>query len=327
MNLFWKRIPKTAKFEQEMADRHELFHTFVKTEKSELLAEFKELAEINFKQAKKQFKKKSDYTESELFQKEVRFKELQQDTDIKNFLRFEKSNAFDFTKQFKQFFYDEFAANKLDAKKWINAYRWSHQHINGNYSNPNEFQAYTEGENTEVIDGQLHIITKRKDAEGRVWTANKGFVKQPFKYTSDLISGENHLTEKGCILVKFKLDGAKKPLQHFIRVYDDKNQRCITLMESFSARKFRVGSSLKDRKSTDFYSLVSGLNLEKDFHILEMEWNSEIVIWRINGHLIHQDSNIPNMKEMHLSIGSLLSGKKGGEGKIIIDYIRIFKDR
>ncbi len=327
MNLFWKRIPKTANYEQDIADRHELYHVFIKTEKSALLSEYKEFAEIDFNKAKKQFKKKEDYLNSELAEKEKHFNKLQQDSDIKNYLKYEKSNAFDFSKQFKQFFTDDFSVNKLDSKKWINAYRWSYNHIKGSYSNPNEFQAYTEGENTEVIDGQLHLITKRKDAEGRVWNKENGFVLKPFKYTSDLISGENHLTAKGCIQIKFKTLGASKSLQHFIRIFDDKNQRSITLMESVSKRKFRVGRSSKDKKQSDFYSTISGKNLEKDFHLLELEWNSEVVIWRLNGYTIHQDSRIPNIKDMHLCLGSCLLNEKGNEGKMIVDYIRIFKDR
>lgn len=327
MNLFWKRIPKTAKFEQEMADHHELYHAFVKTEKSEILAEYKELAEINFKQAKKQFKKKEEYKESPLYEKEIRFNELQQDSDIKNYLRYENTDAFDFVKRFTQVHSEEFSGNKLDTEHWLNAYRWSYKQIKGNYSNPGEFQAYTEGDNTEVIDGQLHIITKRKDAEGRVWSEQKGFITSPFKYTSDLITGESFTNEGGCILIKFKLDGTKKPLQHFIRTYDEKNQRATTIMESISKRKFIVGRSLRGHKETDLYSNISGINLEKDFHILELEWNTEVVSWRLNGYLIHQDSRVAKISDLHLAIGSRLTGEKDSEGKIIIDYIRVFNDR
>jgi len=327
MNLFWKRIPKTAKFEQDMADRHELYHSFVKTEKSKLLADYKELSEVNFKQARKQFKTKAEYLNSPLYEKEVRFKELSQDSDIKNYLRYEKSDAFHFIKRFTQIHAEDFSDNKLDNKRWANAYRWSHEHIKGNYSNPGEFQAYTEGENTEVIDGQLHIITKRKDANGRVWSEKKGFITAPFKYTSDLITGESFTNGGGCILIKFKLDGTEKPLQHFIRTYDEKNQRSTTVMESLSKRKFRVGRSLRAHKETDLYSDIKGINLEKDFHILELEWNSEVVSWRLNGYLIHQDSRVAKISDLHLAIGSRLTGEAGSEGKIIIDYIRVYADR
>ncbi len=325
MNLFWKRITKTATFEQEMADRHELYHSFVKTEKSALLEEYKELCEINFKQAKKEFKKKSDYMASPMYAKEERFKTLHQDSDIQNYLHFEKSNAFNFNEQFTQVSTEEFSGNKLD-KKWVNAYRWSYSQIKGNYSNPGEFQAYTEGKNTEVIDGQLHIISKRKDAVGRTWDKEKGFISKPYKFTSDLIAGEPFSSDKGCILIKFKVQGAAKPLHHFIRAYDNKNQRCITLLESNSKRKFKVGRAQRNGKD-NLYNTISGLNMEKDFHILELEWNKEVVIWRLNGHLLHQDTHVEDMKDLHLVIGSYLSGPKEAEGKIIVDYIRIFDQR
>lgn len=326
MNLFWKRITNTAKFEQAMADRHELYHTFVKTEKSEQLAEYKQLAEIDFKEAKKEFKKKAEYLESPMHAKELRFNKLKQDSDIQNYLRFEKSDAFKFYEQFHQVSFEEFSGNQLNKEKWLNAYRWSYAQIKGNYSNPGEFQAYTEGKNTEVIDGQIHILTKRKDADGRSWSTDKGFITKPYKFTSDLIAGESFSGEKGCVLIKFKVQGAAKPLHHFIRAYDDKNQRCITLLESNSKRKFTVGRTQRNGKDK-LYNHISGLNLEKDFHILELEWNKEVVIWRINGHLIHQDTRIDDMTQMHLTIGSYLSGKKGAEGKIIVDYIRTFDER
>jgi len=326
MNLFWKRIANTGKFEQEIANRHALYHAFVRTEKSALLDEYKELSGIDFKKAKKEFKKKADYEQSSMYEKELRFKELNQDRDILNYLKFEKRNAFTFNGQFKQVAFEEFSGNKLDTNRWVNAYRWSHAHIKGNYSNANEFQAYTEGDNTEVIDGQLHIITKRKDAEGRVWDKDKGFITKPFQYTSDLISGNTFSTEKGSVLIKFKLQGAHKPLHHFIRAYNDDNQRCITLMESLSKRKFIVGRTQRNGKDK-LFNTITGLNLEKDFHILQLEWNTEVVTWRINGTLIHQDSRVDDMTAMHLTIGSYLSGSKGAEGKIIIDYIRTYNER
>lgn len=325
MNLFWKRIPKTANFEQDMANRHALYNTFVKTEKSALLAEYKELAEINFKQAKKEFKKKEEYLESSLYQKELRFTELEKDSDIMNYLRYEKTNAFDFNKRFTQIQFEEFSGNLLNSKEWKNAYRWSYDQIKGNYSNPGEYQAYTEGENTEVIDGQLHIVTKRKEAQGRVWTSEHGFMMKPFNFTSDLITGEYITNNKGCMLIKFKLEGAKKPLRHFIRAYDNKNQRCISILESLSTRKFLVGRSTRDGESR--YAKTRGINLEKDFHILEMDWNNEVVSWRLNGYLIHQDTRLTGIDNLHLAIGSCLKGPKGSEGKIIVDYIRIFNDR
>ena len=98
-------------------------------------------------------------------------------------------------------------------------------------------------------------------------------------------------------------------------------------MESLSKRKFKVGRSLRGHQERDLYSKISGVNLEKDFHVLEMEWNSEVVSWRLNGYLIHQDSRITKVSNLHLAIGSRLTGEKGNEGKIIIDYIRIFVDR
>ncbi len=328
MNLFWKRIPKTAAFEQKIIDNHALYHAVVKTEKSDLLAEYRELAEINFKQTKKQFRSKKAYRQSPMYEKELRINALKQDSDIKQFLHVEQSNAFDFIKHYKEIYLDDFSGHDLDKEQWINAYRWSYRHIKGNYSNINEFQAYTEGKNTEVIDGQVHIVTKRKEAEGRIWHKDKGFLKKSFKFTSDLITGESHLNRSGCVLIKFKLEGACKALQHFIRAYDDNNQRCITLLESLSPRKFRIGRSLKTKEGQDdFYSNVSGINLEKDFHILELEWNSEIMSWRINGRLIHQDFRMPEIRNMHLTIGSRLTKEAGGEGRIIVDYIRYYRDR
>lgn len=325
MNLFWKRIAKTANFEQEMANRHSLYHTFVKTEKSELLKEYKELADIDFKQAQKQFDSISEYKENPLFEKETRFNKLKEDSDIKTFLLYDKTNAFDFQKRYTQVSFEEFSGNKLDTSVWSNAYKWSNGQIKGNYSNEGEYQAYTDGENTEVIDGQLHITTKRKSAQGLVWSSEKGFITKPFDYTSDLISGINPTSESGCVLVKFKTESTNKAVQHFIRAYDAKNQRCITLLESKTKRKFMVGRSVRGKE--ELYSKITGLNTQKDFHILEMEWNSEIVSWRINGQLIHQDSRISEMKEMHLTIGSRITNKKGGEGKIIVDYIRVFDER
>lgn len=326
MNLFWKRITSTAKFEQEMADLHEDFHSFEKTKTSDLLKEFTDLSEIDFAQAKQQYKQKGEYQASDLYPKEQRFNQLNEDSDIKNYLRYENSHKLDFYKHFEQTISEEFSGNKLNEEEWVNAYRWSNDHINGNYTSEGEYQAYTEGVNTDVIDGELHISTKRKDTEGRIWDKKKGFCTKPFKYTSDLIAGKEHLTDEGCVMVKFKVEGSQRPLQHFIRAYDAKNKRCITLMESLSKRKFVVGrSSIQNGKLVDLHNTIKGVNLQKDFHIIEVEWNKEIVSWKLNGHLIHQESRLIDSRNMHLVIGSRLTGAKGKEGKIVVDYIRYFK--
>ena len=325
MNLFWKRLPKTSRFEQEMADRHEAYNALVRLEESHLLEEFEALSEINFKLDKKEFKRQEDYEKSPLFEKEQRYRDLLEDSDIKTYLKYHHSDDLNYFKQRKQVFYDEFSGDHLDDSQWVSAFRWSYNALNGSYSLPTDCQAYSEGENTDVIDGQLQIITKRKDVEGRVWTADKGFVTKSFKFSSDVISGESHLEREGTVVVKFKLDGAQQSLQHFIRACDDKNQRCISLFESLGIRKFKVGHMQKD--SRGMFSNVTGKNMQKDFHIIELDWNSEIMSWRLNGVLIHQDTTFPEMDKMHLLLGSKVNGEKAQEGKIIVDYIRIYGQR
>lgn len=325
MNLFWKRLPDTSKYEQEMANRHEAYHAYVRLEESQLLNEYKALAEINFKLDKKEFKHKEDYEKSALYEKELRFLELQKDSDIKNYLKYHNSDKLDFFKRYKEVFIEDFSDKRIDELQWVPAFRWSYNQMHGCYSLENEYQAYSEGQNVDVINGQLQVITKRKDSEGRKWTEKKGFTTENYKFTSDVISGESHLEKSGSVIIKFKLDGAKKPLQHFIRACDDKNQRCISLLETFGIRSFKVGHTQREKQG--LYSKVTGKNLQKDFHILELDWNSEIMSWRLNGLLIHQDTAAPDMDRLHLLIGSKVNNPKGEEGKIIIDYIRIYGER
>lgn len=326
MNLFWKRLPKTNIYELEMANRHEAYNSLVRLEESQLLEEYQALTEINFKLDRKQFKNRKEYEKSPLYKKELRFKEIAEDSDIKNYLKYAKSDNLSFIKQHKQVFFEEFSGNSgLDKTQWISAFRWSDDLLHGCYSSEDEYQAYSEGKNTDVIDGQLHLTTKRKDAEGRAWTTNKGFVTKNYKFTSDVISGESHLEKTGSVIIKFRVEGAKKPLQHFIRACDDKNQRSISILETFGSKKFKVGHT--ERNKQGLFSKVTGKNLEKDFHILELSWTEEIMNWRLNGLLIHQDTTFPYMDHMHLLIGSKLNSPKEQEGKIIIDYIRIYGKR
>jgi hypothetical protein len=324
MNLFWKKVPKTSKLEQDVANKHELYHAFKKTEKSNLLESYLELAEIDFKQARRHFKKKKDYLKSEFYQKELHLKELKQDSDICNYLAHEKSDTFNYFKNYKQTNFEEFTGNKIDSTMWIPAYSWSYNQVKGNYTSEGEFQAYTEGENTDIVDGELHITTKRKEKEGRTWKSNVGFINLPYKFTSDLISGMPITMNDGCLMIKFRLEGASKSLQHFITLHDEKNRESIILMQSKKKNKFVVGKKTQKGNKT---STVSGINLQKDFHILEMEWNHEIISWRINGVLIWQENNTIENKDMNLVIGSRVRNKKGKEGKIIVDYVRLFGDR
>ena len=141
MNLFWKRLPDTSKYEQEMANRHEAYHAFVRLEESQLLKEYEALAEINFKLDKKAFKHKADYEKSALYEKELRFIELQEDSDIKNYLKYQKSDKLDFYKRYKEVFYDEFSGKRIDEAQWVPAFRWSYNQIQACYSSENEYQA------------------------------------------------------------------------------------------------------------------------------------------------------------------------------------------
>ena len=326
MNLFWKKIPRTSILEQEMTNHHILYHAFVKTEKTALLEEYKELSTINFKSVKKEYKNKAEYNNSTMREKELRYQTLSKDSDIKNYLHYEKSNKLKFHENFTQSSFEEFSGKEIDSNKWDNSYKWSYDQMKRNYSNANEFQAYTEGENTAVIDGLLQISTKQKNTEGRCWDEKRGFIMKPYNYTSDVISSNTFTSDKGCVIIKFKLSGASKSLHHFIRAYDSKNQSCITLLESKSKRSFVVGRNIRGENNSDF-SKITGINLEKNFLLLELEWNKEVISWRINGHLIYQKSNKVDMANMHLAIGSYLSNPNGNEGNIMIDYIRYFKER
>ena len=68
----------------------------------------------------------------------------------------------------------------------------------------------TEGNNVELSNGALKIVTRQEKATGKSWDPERGFFPREFDYTSGLINtGKSFRQQHGRFAAKIKLTGGQ----------------------------------------------------------------------------------------------------------------------
>ncbi|MFB6318944.1 family 16 glycosylhydrolase [Saccharicrinis sp. FJH54] len=268
------------------------------------------------------------WNHTEQAKKEQRFHNLDQDINIKNYVRFHNSNMFDLYKFYDITFAEDFAPEKLDMHKWQTAFQLGSDFGQGNYSLSNHLQAYSNGRNIEISRDYMTIDTRAENTTGRIWDKDHGFIQKEMKYTSGVIStGKSFKQNQGIFKVKLKTD-SHAPVAHSVQLVSAKGNIQIKLLQISQKGKPMVGVSTYDgKRHTIRTSRIKGLNPNSDFHIFSVEWQNEMLIWKVNDkEVFRTEIRLPG-EEMALELASMIykTKKHPAPGKLIVDWIKVYK--
>lgn len=254
--------------------------------------------------------------------KEVRYAELLKDEDI-IFMQKADMKLIANHEHYDLLWQDDFLWTNLKESDWKPGFAYP-DGFKAVHSYSNERQAYVGGRNVETANSKLYINTKKESVEGAAWDEKKGLTMMPFEYTSDVINMDKIAFEEGMtISVKAKCNGT---LNHGIYLRSKKHLPFISVFD-FTGKKLWCG--MKDSvKSDKQLKCLDGLLPLVDT-VFAVSWYQDEIIWYVNNMEVYRTKNtMPKGEKLYLHCYSFqFKNNKISEGKLEVDWIRIFRNR
>jgi len=337
-------INKQEKEFKQLAKSHQLksffklqnsqkFKDFQTFEKSKELADYLNLEKYLASEEHKEILKSIGEKENDEANKKKKFEDFKNSKKFKWYLSVKDSNKFDIIKKWEVVFEDDFTGSELDSEKWMTRYLWGDKLINDAYALETDKAFPTDGNNIELSNSALKIVTRNEKTEGKVWKQPFGFVPQEFDYSTGLISSAKSFRLKyGKVEAKIKVNYAK-PVNYNFWMASEKNLPHVDILK-LNKKKTKVElahhtGDLSDKGPNSIKSEFNGLDLAQDYFIYTFIWTPEKLVWKINDVVVNeQKKNIPQ-EEMYMVFSSSMTGKATGSGlpaSLEIDWIRCYKE-
>ncbi len=300
------------------------YKEYTRLNDSYIIKEYEKLKERvsseEFKQADQFWSDKNRWQSTPEYKQEERFKELAKNPDIAFFLR-EKPERFNALRSLSRSFIDEFDWNVLSKSNWNFGFHYGNKELVSDHSYTNEQQANNSGKNISVVNGKLHVATRKEQVRTRAWDPAKGFVEKDFDYTSDIMqSAEKFRQQYGIFQAKLRCTGK---INHAFWLGCDNKQPLIKIFH-FDGKTLRMGRT--DENGTDETN-VTGLNFSK-FHVYTLIWTENELVWMINNLVVNRISTHIPKEEMYLAFNSFITqSQTPQEGLLEVDWVRVYEDR
>jgi len=285
-----------------------------------------------FAERKKYLLSKNKFEQTEAYKKLQEFRTLESSEKVKWYFKVKDSHKFDELKHWNLSFHDDFDGKTIDTQRWLTKFFWGDALINKAYSFATNEQFYSDGDNLELKNGTLKIVTRKEKAEGLAWDKKFGFITKSFNYTSGVINtGHIYRQTEGKIEAKVKISCVNGVSHAFYLVGDkmlpelDVFLKSDSKQNSISGAYFWTNGSAKVRKSVHS---ISGLKLDSKFYILGVEWDAKAIVWTINGTPYKIQPNLSPNVPLYLVFASGVNGNID-ESKLPaymeIDWVKCWK--
>lgn len=252
------------------------------------------------------------------YDKELRFKELSNSNEVREYLS-QTAEDKEMLQHTQLVLNEEFHWNSLVDSNWEAAFHYKGKELVRLHSFYNEKQANHGGKNISTRDNKLYLQTLKENVTAKTWHPEKGFIDQPFEYTSDVMqTALKFKFKEGIIKIKMRCSGklhhafwlgsdAKLPHINIFH-FDGKNIR----MENITQNEVE-GITIKGIKSTDFY-------------VYTLKWTKKELIWSVNNVDVFRSTTDVPQESMYLALNSFIPQKTAGsEGMIEVDWIRVYQ--
>jgi hypothetical protein len=277
---------------------------------SALLREFIELhGEVRssaFKQRVVYLKNRKKHKQSDPYKCRQEYRQRKHSAMVKQYFRLQKKYAAMFAEleRWTVVFEDHFREEKL-AKHWNTKPFWSTRQLSESYVQ-NVEEHGLDAQNVYIQGGVLTIATKEAANTGLAWDEKYGFIPSRFNYTSGTVNTAGHFQTKpkqGKIEIKLRIPAAKN-VYHACWLNCGKKTPAVSLF-NFCNNKYEIG--LYQDEYDDKLCRRVTLNHNR-FYIVQLEWNEDYIVWRINGKKIAQKANTID-QSLFLNITSGIVGK------------------
>ena len=329
-----KEIKDALKFEN--SKKYELYTTALASDKLKEYNELKDYVESDdFKKTKEYMNTKDKFKLSDEYKDLQEYKQLGNSDKIKWYYKHKDDKKFDFYKKWRNTFYDDFDKTELDNEKWLTQYYLGKKFLKEGYSQATDQQLFTNGENLNIGNSILTILTQKEEANGKIWHPRFGFYPTKFQYTSGLINtAESFRQQYGIFRAKIKIDNGY-PLKHGfwmvpdrispeidIFSFDKKSPRKVNLNNYWG--EFNAQEKVGIEKST-----LSGPDFSNDYYIFSLEWKPGQLLWKINGITVKKTTKGVPEEPLYMIINSGVQADTDEDklpGKMHIDWVEAYQE-
>lgn len=224
-----------------------------------------------------------------------RYEELAKHEDIKLFLKYTKEEIEEL-KSYKQVWNEEFDAAM--GAEWKTGFVYPSEQLIADHSHVSEQQAYVKGQNTQVSNSVMTVLTKKQAVNAAAWHPTKGMLMKDFTYSSDVWhTAKAVVPATGVLLAKVLLEGNAK---HTICLTTPKMQHTLPVLHE-----------------------VAG---HKGYAIYTLVWNAKEVIAYVNDQEVARTKNTLSGEKMHILMRSYIPENQDATNATMnVDWIRVYE--
>lgn len=251
---------------------------------------------------------------SEEYKTEQRYLALANSEDIKFFYTSRKEKI-DWAELFRPAFDDDMSS----SKNWKAGYGYANPAMKDGHSRTSELQAYNGGKNTFFAEGRMDIETRNESKKAVAWDEKKGFVEHIFEYTSDVMNTKEAFSqESGMFMAKVRSQGAG---HYFFGLTTGKKDSPMIALYHWNGSNPQMG--LVNGMKTQMENLSM---LRSVYHIYTFRWTKNELIWYVNDlEVLRLPNRLPKEPMFFLAQSWLPGKEKGGEGKLKVQWARVYK--
>ena len=285
------------------------------SELKQLIELEKETSTEDFKQRNALWADEKRWVHSEEYKKEKRYLELAKSEDIKFYFT-SREEKIDWAELFRPSFDDDMTS----SKNWKPGYGYANPAMKDGHSRTSEHQAYNGGKNTFFAEGRMDLETHQESKKTVAWDERKGFIEHVFDYTSDVMNTkEAFAQESGLFMAKVRSQGFG---HHFFGLTTGKLKSPMVALYHYNGSTHQMG--YVDGLKTQMANLTGVLR--SMYHVYSFRWTKHELIWYVNNlEILRLPNRLPKEAMFFLAQSWLPKTEKGGEGKLKVQWARVFR--
>ena len=258
---------------------------------------------------------KKRWQHSKAYVREMRFKELGKMNDIQFYFSQDKAQV-----ERAERFLLTFDEKMVSGANWKPGFGYASASLKDGHSIASEKQAYNGGKNTFFVNSNMEIELREETKKAIAWDSKKGFIEQTFNYTSDVMNTkEAFAQEQGLFMVKMRSQGAGC---QFLGLTSGKNGQPMLALYFYDGKKVQMG---KVANGQTRLTKLSGASRSK-YYVYSLRWTAEELIWYVNNMEVFRMANDLTKDQLFFLAQSFIpSTAKAGEGKMGVEWIRVYK--
>ncbi len=284
--------------------------------------ELKQLTELEKETSTEDFQKRNAlwkdekrWQHSEEYKKEQRYLALAKSDDIKFYFG-QREEKIDWAELFRPAFEDDMSS----SKNWQAGFGYANPAMKDGHSRTSERQAFNGGKNTFFVEGRMDLETREESRKAIAWDEKRGFVEQVFDYTSDVMNTKAAFAqESGMFMAKVRSQGVG---HHFFGLSTGQLNAPMIALYHYNGKVHQMG--LVNGMKTQMADLTG--MLRSMYHIYTFRWTKNELIWFVNNmEVLRLPNRLPKEAMFFLAQSWLPKAEKGGEGKLKVQWVRVFK--